>query len=84
MIEAIKAGIVAWKVKPGDVVEKGQLLGEIVDVEDPDIPRLPVVAMTSGVVFSMCRHKLVRPGQVIIKVAGMEILEWRQGNLLTE
>lgn len=76
-------GIVAWKVRPGDVVEKGTVLGEIVDIEDPDSPRVPVVSRTGGVVFSMARHKLVRPGQVIIKVAGEEVLEWRVGNLLT-
>jgi uncharacterized protein len=74
-------GIVAWKVRRGDIVEKGTVLGEIVDIEDPDCPRRPVVSRTSGVVFS--RHKLVRPGQVIIKVAGEDVLEWRVGNLLT-
>lgn len=58
-------------------------IGEIVDIEDPDTPRTPVVSQTDGIVFSMARHKLVRPGQVIIKVAGSKILEWRTGNLLT-
>jgi uncharacterized protein len=82
-MQADKAGIVAWKVRPGDIVEKGTVLGEIVDIEDPDCPRRPVVSRTSGVVFSMARHKLVRPGQVIIKVAGEDVLEWRVGNLLT-
>lgn len=82
-MQADKIGIVAWKVRPGDIVEKDTVLGEIVDIEDPDAPRLPVMSRTSGVVFSMARHKLVRPGQVIIKVAGERVLEWRVGNLLT-
>ena len=83
MVEAEKAGLVAWKVKPGQVVQSGQILGEIVDCEDPGAPRVPVKARTSGVVFSMARHKLVRPGAIIIKVAGNEPLPWRNGNLLT-
>ena len=82
-VKAKKAGIVAWQVRPGDEVLKGRILGEIVDIENPDAPRMPIVSATSGMVFSMARHKLVRPGQVIIKVAGSEVLEWRVGNLLT-
>lgn len=57
--------------------------GEIIDIENPDSKRRPIISRTSGVVFSMARHKLVRPGQVIIKVSGMEELAWRVGNLLT-
>jgi predicted deacylase len=83
MIEAEKTGVVAWRVKPGQVVSDGQVLGEIVDCEDPDAPRVEVKARTAGVVFSMSRHKLVRPGNVIVKVAGVEPLPWRTGNLLT-
>jgi len=83
MVEAEKAGLVAWRVKPGQVVQSGQIVGEIVDCEDPGAPRVPVKVRTSGVVFSMARHKLVRPGAIIIKVAGNEPLPWRTGNLLT-
>jgi uncharacterized protein len=83
MVEADRGGIVAWKVRRGDIVKQGDTLGEILNIEDPDAPRVPVVAKTSGVIFSMSRHKLVRPGQVIIKVAGKEPLNWRTGNLLT-
>lgn len=82
-VQAKKSGIVAWQVRPGEAVSKGDILGEIVDIENPDAPRMPIVSATSGIVFSMARHKLVRPGQVIIKVAGSEVLEWRVGNLLT-
>ena len=81
--QATKAGVVVWSVRPGDIIIKGQLLGEIIDIEDPDAVRTPVCSRTCGVVFSMARHQLVRPGQVIIKVAGDEVLEWRKGNLLT-
>jgi predicted deacylase len=82
MLEAKVAGVVAWRVKPGDEVITGDVLGEIVDIENIDIPRIPIIARTSGVIFSMRRHKLVRPGQVIIKIAGIDKLPWRLGNLL--
>jgi len=83
MVEATVAGVVAWKVKVGDFVEAGQVLGEIVDIEDPDKPRTPVTTSTAGLVFGVRRHKLVRPGQIIIKVSGEQPLEHRKGNLLT-
>ncbi len=76
-------GVLAWRVKPGDVVTTGQLLGEIVDIADPDAARTPILSRTSGIVFGMRSHKLSRPGDVVIKVAGREALGWRTGNLLT-
>lgn len=85
MIEAEKPGIVVWKVKVGDEVKRGDLIGEIVDIADVDAPRSSIVARTDGLVFAMRSHKLVRPGQVILKVSGLKPLEWRKGevNLLT-
>jgi uncharacterized protein len=83
MIAAPVAGIIAWQVKPGDVVSAGQLLGEIVNVEEVDAPRVPIVSQTSGIVYGMRSHKLAWPGETIIKVAGKEPLNWRKGNLLT-
>ena len=83
MIEAEVAGVAVWTVAVGDRVEKGQTLGEIVDLEDAHAPRTPIVARTSGVLFARKREKLVRPGQPVAKVAGAEPLPWRTGNLLT-
>ncbi len=78
------AGIVAWRVRKGDVVVAGELLGEIIDIDDHEAPRVPITTLTGGVVFGMRAVKLVRPGQIIIKVAGPETLSWRaKGNLLT-
>ena len=75
--------MVAWRVRPGAIVNAGDVLGEIVNIEDPDAPRTPVLTRASGLVFGMRSHKLVRPGQIIIKVAGEQPLDWRTGNLLT-
>ena len=81
-IEAEAPGVFACRVKAGDVVEKGALLGEIVPLDDPTAERIPVITRTAGVVYGMRRHRFVRPGQVIIKIAGPEPLAWRKGDLL--
>lgn len=73
----------AWKSRVGDQVVVGQVLGEIVDVVDVDAPRVPVVSRAAGVVFGMRNQRLVKPGDIIIKVAGSDPLPWRVGNLLT-
>jgi uncharacterized protein len=83
MIKAPKCGVVAWRAHPGDEVQAGDLLGEIVDIEDPDAPRLPIVSGTRGIIFGRRSHKLVRPGQIIVKVSGEKALEWRKGYMLT-
>ena len=83
MIKPSKMGVVAWRVRPGEEVAEGQVLGEIVDVENIDEARVPIVSRTSGIVFGMRSHKLVRPGQIIVKVAGHLPLPWRTGKLLT-
>jgi uncharacterized protein len=83
MIEASKAGVIAWRVKHGDYVEEDTILGEIVDIEDPDAPRVPITSKTAGLVFGVRSHKLAKPGHIIIKVSGEKPLGWRTGNLLT-
>lgn len=68
MIEAPVAGVIAWNVHPGDHVNTGDVLGEIVDVADLDAPRRPLVSQTCGIIFGMRGHKLIRPGEIIVKV----------------
>ena len=41
LVQATVAGVVAWAVRPGALVTTGQLLGEIVNIADPDKPRVP-------------------------------------------
>ena len=68
MVKAPNAGVVVWKVGPGDHVNTGDVLGEIVDVVNLDKPRSVITARNCGIVFGMRGHKLVRPGQIIVKV----------------
>lgn len=82
-VEVDVGGIMIWKVKLGDRVTKGQIIGEIINVEDVDAPRVAMRAKTDGLVFSFAVNKLVRPGQTMYYIAGKEPLDHRQGNLLS-
>ena len=82
MIKATKCGVVAWRVHPGEEVKAGDLLGEIVDIEDVDAPRVPIHTSTAGIVFGRRAHKLVRPGTLLTYVSGEKPLEWRTGYML--
>jgi predicted deacylase len=83
LMQISAAGVLSWKVKAGEEVVEGQVVGEIVKIEDPFAPRIPIQSRTAGLVFSIEAHKLAIPGQVVIKVAGEGPLPWRKGNLLT-
>ena len=39
MIEATHAGVASWKRLVGEFVNAGDVLGEIVNIEDPDAPQ---------------------------------------------
>ena len=80
----------AWKARVGEHVKAGQLLGEIVpidhhssDTPETLAPRVPVLSRTDGIVYGVRTHKLAIPGEIMIKVAGAQPLDWRTGNLLT-
>lgn len=83
MVRAPSLGLVVWKLPLGARVTAGALLGEIIDPSQPPATaRTPLRANVPGVFFSRCRHHLVRPGQIIAKVAGAEPI--RSGHLLTD
>lgn len=86
VVRAPRAGIVAYRVGLGDMVEPGTVIAEIVDpmAEDPAKARTPVAAATAGPVFSIRTDKFVRPGDTIAKVRGREPLPSRTGNLLED
>jgi predicted deacylase len=75
--------VISYQVKVGDFVKAGQHLGEIVDIEDVDAERVPIVSQTDGIIFGLRPHVLAIPGEIAIKVAGQKPLDWRKGNLLT-
>jgi uncharacterized protein len=85
-LEAPKAGIIAWKKKLGDQVEKGDLMAEIIDIAEDDMTkaRSPIVSRQNGILFAILVDRMVRAGDRIGKIAGPEPLEYRKGdNLLS-
>ena len=86
IVKASTPGVIAYAVKLGDKVKKGDLIGHIVDpsASDPATARTPVLAETDGLILSRASDKLVRPGQGIAKVVGTEPLADRQAGALME
>ena len=85
VIAAPVAGLVVYKKRLGDRVEKGEVVAEMLDLtaDDPLTARTPVHSRASGLFFSRQVQKLVTPGTAVCKVAGAEKLPHRKaGNLL--
>ena len=78
------AGLIAWKKKLGDRVEKDEVIAEIIDIteDDPTQARTPVLSRTRGVLFSMHVDRMIRAGNTFGKIAGAETLAHREGDSL--
>lgn len=81
MVRAEIAGIIDYKVEPGDEVRRGQPLAQLVDPSGGHVAE--IVAPTAGIVFARERARIARPGTVIAKIAGTEPLRDR-GALLPD
>jgi predicted deacylase len=85
-MRAPKSGILAYHVKVGDMVRKGDLVAEIIDplAEDQSKARTEMRSVADGLVVSRCAKKLVAPGEGITMIAGKEHLTHRKGPLLSD
>ena len=83
LIEASKPGIICWNVKLGQNVKAGDILGEIVDIDEPSAPSTLIKSRIDGIVFAMRNTHIAKTGQTIIKISGNNPLPWRTGKLLT-
>jgi predicted deacylase len=85
-MRAPKAGILAYHVKLGDMVRKGDLIAEIIDplAEDQSKARTEMRSIADGLIVSRCSKKLVAPGEGITMIAGKESLTHRKGPLLSD
>jgi predicted deacylase len=85
-MRAPKGGILAYHVKVGDMVRKGDLVAEIIDplAEDQSKARTEMRSVADGLVVSRCSKKLVAPGEGITMIAGKESLAHRKGPLLSD
>ncbi|HNB28106.1 MAG TPA: M14 family metallopeptidase [Alphaproteobacteria bacterium] len=80
------AGIVAYKMREGDVTKKGDLIAEIVDplADDPKQARTPVRTTTAGPILSIRAMKSVGAGDSIAFIIGDEKLPHPDGLLLSD
>lgn len=86
VLRAPSGGLLAYRKHPGDHVEAGDVIAELIDLDadDPARARTPVVSAASGLFFARMNEKLVRPGAEIAKVAGKEPLRHRKAGALLE
>jgi predicted deacylase len=84
-VKAPAAGVVVFLKKPGDRIEKGDTLAEIVNpLEiDKDKRLVAVKSGTEGILFSVNTDRFARPGRILAKIAGKKPLKEKGENLLT-
>jgi predicted deacylase len=78
-IVASTAGVIAFSKRPGDRIEPGDVIAEIVD---PMVGRaVPVRAKYPGVLYARTWRRYANPGEAIARIAGK--VPFRTGNLLS-
>lgn len=79
-------GLLAYRVKLGDRVAKGQPIADLIAMDGPTpfIARKPILAGTDGFVLSRATGKYVARGAGIAKIVGTRILPARAGAYLLE
>lgn len=87
-VEHVKApapGVVVFLKKPGDRIQKGDAVAEIVNpLEDASHKRTTVVRSgIEGILFSTLTDHYARPGHILAKIAGKTPLKRKGENLLT-
>ena len=69
LVNAPKPGIVTYHCELGDKVSKGDLIAQIVLLDQAEPTRVDLTAPCDGLVFSQTQHFYVNPGQTIIMLA---------------
>jgi len=66
------AGVAVFHKNPGDRVEEGEIVADVVDPSSPEPNggRYAVKSKTNGLLFSQNLVRLVRPGLIFYKIAG--------------
>lgn len=86
IVEAPAGGIIAYHVRPGDRVKKGDVIAHLIDpgANVSTGVRRAVTATVDGLVMSARRRKLVALGDYVVMIIGKESLPHRQERLMTD
>ena len=87
-VEHIKApvpGVVIFLKKPGNRIDKDEVIAEIVNPLKAEMENriTPVQSSIEGILFSIIADRLARPGRILAKIAGKTPLKDKGENLLT-
>jgi hypothetical protein len=87
-VEHLKApapGVVVFLKAPGDRVDKGEVVAEIVNpLADKSEDRITTLkSAVSGIVFSINTDRYARPGRILAKIAGKDPIKEKGENLLS-
>ena len=77
-VVAPRSGVVVFHRAPGDRVEAGAVIADLVDVDSGDI--LPLRAQSAGVLYARVATRWATPGKRLAKIAGTSLA--RTGKLL--
>jgi uncharacterized protein len=77
-ITAPVAGVVVFRSEPGDYVEAGQVVADVVDVDTGAVT--PLKSRSAGVLYARVATRWASPGKRLAKVAGTSLV--RTGKLL--
>ncbi len=85
-LRAPEAGLLAFCVAPGDRVEKGERIADLIrlDGDGAFVDRVPLLAGTSGLVLSRTINKYVWRNANVAKIVGTEVLASRGKFLLSD
>jgi predicted deacylase len=84
-LKATAPGVVVFLKAPGDSVNKGEGVAEIVNplADERENCITPVKSAVSGIVFSINTDRFARPGRILAKIAGKEPIKEKGQDLLS-
>lgn len=81
-----RPGILAYRQPLGTYVHAGEVIADLLDpgADDPSQDGLALRSRCDGLFFARMQQKMVRPGQIVAKIAGIAALDYRQAGHLLE
>ena len=84
-VKAPVPGVVVFLKKPGDPINKGEIIAEVINPLEAEMESriVPVQSRIGGILFSTNTDRFARPGRIIAKIAGKVPLKDKGKHLLT-